>query len=105
MLLRSPLLATSCGGSGLVVLVLAATTSATAGSLKAAWASGGGGISSALLPLFFRFVSMSPKSLPVSIVCGGGAASSTFGIAAGGGCKDAVWVVDATPFCLRESSI
>ena len=104
MLLNKPPLTTSCCGSGLV-FVLAATASATAGSLKAAWASGGAGSSSTLLPLFFRLASMSPKSLLVSMVWGGGLASWTFDTASGVVCRDAVWVVESMPFCLRESSI
>src|SRR5262249_15839756 len=105
MLLNKPALTTSCGGSEFLCCVLAATASTTAGSLKAAWASGGGGTSSTFLPLFFRVASMSPKSLPVSIVWGGGLVSWTFATASGGGCKVAVWVVEAIPFSLSESSI
>ena len=104
MLLKSPLLAMSCCGSALA-FAFAVTASIAAASLNAAWASGGGGASSTLLPLFFRFASISPKSLPVSIVWGGGLASWTFATASGGGSKAAVWVVGAIPFCFRESSI
>jgi len=45
------------------------------------------------------------RGVLVSIVWGGGLASSTFEIASGVVCRDAVWVLESMPFCLREPSI
>ena len=71
MLLKSPLLAMSCCGSALA-FAFAVTCLYRRRVIEGRMGFRRHGYFFTLLPLFFRFASMSPKSLPVSMVWGGG---------------------------------